>query len=524
MQKRGKSRAKTIHEDEEDHHKSQINRTFFTDSDDEAANEDLTLKIIEKAMARASHAPSTAADGGDAVVDESEVSEGVKKKRKKDKKDKKDKKAKKKKKRDKKQKVDEEVDSEIIQSVPTANTEDLGETPIDTLVVNLSDPSAVEDAAEDSNADNVVLRRLLRGPRYFDPPDKSWGTCFNCGEEGHSAVNCTSARRKRPCFVCGSLEHEVKQCQKGQDCFICKGQGHRAKDCPQKTKRTSMASELCLKCGAYGHMMFSCNNNYSPDDLKDIQCYVCKRYGHLCCANYFGPLASEASCYKCGHTGHFGQECRGSKGETSAGGGTLSSCFNCGEEGHFARECNFSGKECKGSKGETSAGGGTPSSCFNCGEEGHFARECNFSGKAKKRTRDSSTNAGKKYPKEKGNKGYNSAPQDFGKTRRKKLHYDDESPNWSSKSKRRGGWIPDDSSDRHHRDSWRSPATPNKNHRIFDLTAGGHGSSPQFFSHKSNYSHGSSSSRGHGMSHEHRYATSRFGYPTDSRRRNNDWW
>lgn len=51
-----------------------------------------------------------------------------------------------------------------------------------------------------------------RGPRYFDPPDSGWGACYNCGEEGHAAVNCTAAKRKKPCFVCGSLEHNVKQC------------------------------------------------------------------------------------------------------------------------------------------------------------------------------------------------------------------------------------------------------------------------------------------------------------------------
>lgn len=109
----------------------------------------------------------------------------------------------------------------------------------------------IGDCAAEKNpvgvSDNAVLRRLLvswsnmicsavfsitqkmdwlgptsliftiwsqRGPRYFDTPDKSWGTCYNCGEEGHAAVNCTSARRKKPCFVCGSFEHNAKQCAK----------------------------------------------------------------------------------------------------------------------------------------------------------------------------------------------------------------------------------------------------------------------------------------------------------------------
>jgi len=53
-----------------------------------------------------------------------------------------------------------------------------------------------------------------RGPRYFDPPDSSWGACYNCGEEGHAAVNCTAAKRKKPCYVCGELGHAAKQCSK----------------------------------------------------------------------------------------------------------------------------------------------------------------------------------------------------------------------------------------------------------------------------------------------------------------------
>ncbi|XP_074268093.1 uncharacterized protein LOC141591606 [Silene latifolia] len=509
MRRREKPRAKPLFDEEEEEDeeysksksKSKKNRRVFdsdSDSDDEAANEDLTLKIIEKAMSRASNSvkstdvngDSSVTAGEEVVVHEVVSSEGEKKK----------KKVKKVKKKKQKVAADSAAADDFIPLVPTTpvvelehmskdttkTVEELVDMSKDSMVVNLSD----SNAAENSNSENAVLRRLLRGPRYFDPPDKSWGSCFNCGEEGHTAVNCTSARRKKPCFVCGSLEHEVKQCQKGQDCFICKGQGHRAKDCPQKMKRCSSASDFCLKCGSTAHVMHLCNNDYSPDDLKDIQCYVCKRFGHLCCANYFDILASEDSCYKCGHTGHNGQDCRG------------------------------------GSKGETSASG-TPSSCFKCGEEGHFARECKTSGKAKKRARDS-TPAGKKYPKDKkANKAHKSAFQDFGKTRRKHLYLDEESPNWSSKPKRRGGWTPDDPYDSPPRNGWKSPWTPNKNHRIFDLTAGGQGSSHRPFRNKSsNYSPGSSSRGGYGSSYEHRYTASRFGHPTQhtDSRRNYNWW
>ncbi|GAB4859893.1 hypothetical protein Ancab_011374 [Ancistrocladus abbreviatus] len=470
---------------------SKHNFTFSdSDDEDEEANEDLSLKIVQKAMSRASHvAPNdedqvamrnspVAGNGGvgggfiedDVVTSELVVStRNVKRKIKKEK---------------KKFRKTEAAEARTVNIIKGGEK---SETIKAVEVVNLSEPGTAE------NVDNVVLRRLLRGPRYFDPPDSSWGACFNCGEDGHSAANCTSAKRKKPCFICGSLEHGAKKCTKGQDCFICNEGGHRAKDCPKKFKRSSLGAELCLRCGAYGHAMSSCINNYSPDDLKEIQCYACKSFGHLCCVNYFDTTASEASCYKCGQSGHYGSDCRASRGEI--------------------------------------AGVAPPSSCFVCGEEGHFARECSNSTKVKKRDREFSTPSWKSSKDGKGHRACKSATQDIGKTRKKeKLRYDEGYLTSSSQSKRKGGWITDDPGDFPWRkvsgSGWRSRATPIKNHRISSLTSGGYNSN--FRSSKQTLNRfypGTSNSPGSARTFQQRFSASRFGNSSsDGMRRNYDWW
>ncbi|KAK1394513.1 hypothetical protein POM88_013569 [Heracleum sosnowskyi] len=235
---------------------------------------------------------------------------------------------------------------------------------------------SIEDKIEIS--DNIVMRKLLRGPRYFDLLDSGRGSCYNCGEEGHTAVRCTMAKRKKPCFVCGSLEHNAKQCAKGQDCFICKKGGHRAKDCPEKKMAgLHLSAKICLKCGQSGHEMFSCQTSYSSDDLKEIQCYMCKNFGHLCCATYTPTVGGKLSCYRCGQSGHTGLACKISRGGPNEI-ESPSSCYKCGEGGHFARECTNLAKP------YTRLPGGpkkmeSPSTCYKCGQGGHFARECSDS-------------------------------------------------------------------------------------------------------------------------------------------------
>ncbi|CAJ1975529.1 unnamed protein product [Sphenostylis stenocarpa] len=401
----------------------------FSSDDDEEANQDLSLKIVEKAMRMRAAKHATLKDG----VSSSQTPEPV-------------------------------TQNNSVSDAPSAigDSEVMEKKKTIKLMVEAGDRSvliteepemketvkAIEnhEYAEGSavpTGDNMVLRKLLRGPRYFDPPDSSWGACFNCGEEGHAAVNCSVAKRKKPCYVCGGVGHNAKRCTKAQDCFICKKGGHRAKDCQEKHTNTPKSIAICLKCGNSGHDMFGCRNDYSLDDLEEIQCYVCKRLGHLCCVNSDDATAGEISCYKCGRLGHTGLACSRLRDEI-ANGAMPSSCYKCGEGGHFARECTSSLKACSSSWDDI-GNGATASACFKCGEEGHFARECTSSIKAGKRNRNSSRTNDKRSHRENDYMGNKSAPNDMGVARKKKRSLKEDRGGFSTpkKTKSRGGWMED---------------------------------------------------------------------------------
>ncbi|WOH03727.1 hypothetical protein DCAR_0623127 [Daucus carota subsp. sativus] len=302
---------------------------------------------------------------------------------------------------------------------------------------SLADKMSIEDEIEIS--DNIVMRKLLRWPRYFDLLDSGRGACYNCGEEGHTVVRCTMAKRRKPCFVCGSLEHNAKKCAKGHDCFICKKGGHRAKNCPEKNIAGLHLCARCLKCGQSGHGMFSCQSSYSSDDLKKIQCYICKEFGHLCCAKYTFTVGGKVSCYRCGQSGHTGLACNILRGE----------------------------------RNEIES----PNSCYKCGGGGHFALECTNSLKSSKRNREFSFPKYKHSKRQQDSFGRKSWPGDLGKPcKRKRTRYEREFST-PVKSTTRRGWTTEHLGDLPRRKArnkgWNSPATPTSRHKKHQKSNGG---------------------------------------------------
>merc|ERR1712086_250347 len=59
--------------------------------------------------------------------------------------------------------------------------------------------------------------------------------CFNCGETGHAAADCTEPKK---CKSCGSAEHARDDCpKKDEDCEKCGRKGHIAVICRSGEKK-----------------------------------------------------------------------------------------------------------------------------------------------------------------------------------------------------------------------------------------------------------------------------------------------
>ncbi|KAG7564319.1 Zinc finger CCHC-type [Arabidopsis suecica] len=435
------------------------------DEDDDEANEDLSLKILEKALSRRDVGNKLDSDLSDSGVVNTVMVNGGKSKVKKSESNKKMKRNK----------------LEAAHEIPIVWRDQDEEKVVEEVVKGEGEDDEVERSDEpktEETSSNLVLKKLLRGARYFDPPDAGWVSCYSCGEQGHTSFNCpTPSKRRKPCFICGSLEHGAKQCSKGHDCYICKKGGHRAKDCPDKYKNGSKGA-VCLRCGDFGHDMILCKYEYSQEDLKDIQCYVCKSFGHLCCVEPGNSPSWAVSCYRCGQLGHTGLACGRHYEERNENDSSslsfpennreASECYRCGEEGHFARECPNS------SSISTSQGRESQSLCYRCNGAGHFARECPNSSQVSKRDRDTSTPSHKSRKKNKENSEHDYTPHESnGKTKKKKkkTHKEEQPQTSPRKRKHRGGWITEEPEEESfQRGKMRRPKSP--------ITPSGYNKSP----------------------------------------------
>ncbi|RWR82145.1 zinc finger CCHC domain-containing protein 7-like protein [Cinnamomum micranthum f. kanehirae] len=158
----------------------------------------------------------------------------------------------------------------------TVETMDMKATGISDYIVQAGKPSVeVKTADKDTigTSENAVLQKLLRSPRYFDPLDYHWETCYCCGMKGHTANDCSRKKQKKPCYICAKFGHTGNCCIQGKHCYSCRRRGHLKKDCPKEHLNDSQDFKMCLWCGDAGHDMSLCINDYPPDDMKACEIF-----------------------------------------------------------------------------------------------------------------------------------------------------------------------------------------------------------------------------------------------------------
>ncbi|KAF1864197.1 hypothetical protein Lal_00048762 [Lupinus albus] len=543
----------------------QKKKKTHSSDDDAEANEDLSLKIVQKALSKRDHKSNPVPDDvvvdGDVGAKRNEVVEvrhddvldgksviavsdvGNEETT-----------VERKKRRKKKKKVESEDQNVVIAEEQGA---------LETITATEKNECA-EVAKTDQISDNTVLRKLLRGPRYFDPPGSSWGTCYNCGEEGHAAVNCmVASKRKKPCFVCGSLEHTVKQCTKLERAYSLK-LTFKGKEClyeghnlfpqaylPNNSISSSKSpppipdtADLISATVAVPGLLDWIKHEFDTEYFLGRDCFICKKGGHRakdCPERHNAVGASIPSiCLKCGISGHemfsckddysqddlkeiqcyvckrFGHLCCVDTTDTAQ---RQFSCYKCGQLGHTGLACSRLRSEATDAS--------TPSLCYKCGEEGHFARECQSSVKPKKYGLSNT-----KYPrfqKENDYMGYRSAPHDMGNSYKKKRHYTEERENTTPhKSIHRGDWTTEHPGDfspvKYKRNGWMSPVTPStESTKLHSFSNGSHSQSSKSYNVRNAYE--TPGSRRSGKAFHHRFSASRFDNSSgDGSGRNYNWW
>lgn len=228
--------------------------------------------------------------------------------------------------------------------------------------------------------------------------------CFECGQYGHLARECT--------FRLESLAEEVNEAEADANvCFKCQKPGHWARDCPLNAAMASvppaggdMGGDVCFKCNQPGHWARECP-------------LAAGNSGHGRSAQGNSRPSSQQkemyACLRCGNTGHWAKDCTKPWRDdpidvmgvetnvpaagTRHGGGEVAKlwttggrreeqqkpapatanhdqnvCFKCNQPGHWASECPQNAAV----RASADVNKRDVYPCLRCGKTGHWAQNC----------------------------------------------------------------------------------------------------------------------------------------------------